>query len=46
MNSRNQWVLAVKERRGTNKASVALANENARIAWALVANDTCYQKAV
>ena len=45
-NARNHWVLDIKERRGNNRASVALANKNARIAWALVANNTSYQRAI
>jgi transposase len=36
---RSQWVQALIERRGTNRAVVALANKNARIAWVLLATD-------
>jgi transposase len=36
---RRQWVHALIERRGTNRAVVALANKNARIAWVLLATD-------
>lgn len=41
---KSRWLKELKERRGYNKASVALANKNARIAWALVANGSQYQK--
>ena len=33
-----KWVMAVKERRGHNRAVVALANKMARIIWALLRN--------
>ena len=32
----SQWVNAVRERRGANVAAVAVANKNARMAWALL----------
>lgn len=32
----SRWINALKERRGANKASVALANKNARVIWALL----------
>lgn len=35
---KNQWLLALKERRGYNKAAVALANKNARRIWATLSN--------
>lgn len=41
---RSRWLKQLKERRGFNKACVALANKNARVVWALVANNTYYQK--
>lgn len=41
---RNQWVADKKYRRGHNKASVALANKNARIIWAIMAKGECYRK--
>jgi hypothetical protein len=41
----SRWALAVAARRGTNVASVALANKLARIAWALLARDRTYQAA-
>jgi len=47
---RSQWVNQLVERRGMNRAAVALANKNARIVWALMARqekykETCYTKA-
>lgn len=39
----NQWVNQLKERRGFNKAAVAVANKNARIIWSMLRNDTEYQ---
>lgn len=38
-----QWVLGLVERRGYNKATVALANKMARIGWAVVARSERYQ---
>lgn len=40
---KSQWVLAVKARRGHNKALVALAAKHARIIWAMLVNGTGYQ---
>jgi len=40
----SKWVLKLWERRGFNKACVALANKNARILWALMAYDTEYKQ--
>ena len=37
------WLMGVVDRRGTNRACVALANKNARILWALMAQGTDYQ---
>ena len=37
------WIRGLKERRGYNKACVAVANKNARILWALMAHGACYQ---
>lgn len=42
---KSRWVLAVKERRGFNKAAVALAAKHARIIWALLAHGGDYQVA-
>ncbi len=39
---RSQWVRALLARRGTNRAVVALANKNARIAWVLLTTDQVY----
>lgn len=39
------WVLAVQERRGKNKAIVALAAKLARIAWRILSSATSFQKA-
>jgi len=37
------WALHVHDRRGHNRATVALANKIARIAWAVWSKDTLYQ---
>lgn len=42
---RSAWISAIKHRRGTNKACVALANKNARIVWAVLRNCVAYKKA-
>jgi len=39
---RSRWVRALIERRGMNRAVVALANKNARIAWVLLVTDQVY----
>ena len=39
---RNQWAAAVSERRGRNIAAVAVANRNARTAWALIAGESAF----
>jgi len=39
----NQWVRNLLERRGKNKAAVALAAKLARIAWAMMARGTSFQ---
>jgi transposase len=39
---RSQWLRALMQRRGTNRAMVALANNNARMAWVLLATDHVY----
>ncbi|MEP0001170.1 MULTISPECIES: IS110 family transposase [Marinobacter] len=38
----NDWVVQLKERRGFNKATVAVANKNARIIWSILRNKTNY----
>jgi transposase len=40
---RSRWLKALVERRGKNRAAVALANKNARIAWALLAHNQEYR---
>jgi len=45
-NRLSQWVEDKKIHRGFNKASVALANKNARIIWAIMATGECYKKPV
>jgi transposase len=42
---RSKWVADKKQRCGYNKASVAVANKNARIIWAVLATGECYRKA-
>jgi transposase len=37
----NSWLNRMLERRNKNIVAVALANKNARIVWALLANDDC-----
>ncbi len=39
---RSQWLRALIQRRGPNRAVVALANKNARIAWVLLVTDQVY----
>ena len=43
--SRSQWIADKQKRLGTAKASVALANKNARIIWAVLAKDEPYRRA-
>ncbi len=40
---RSQWLRVLMQRRGTNRAVVALANKNARMAWGLLATDQVYR---
>jgi transposase len=40
------WALKLKEKRGYNKAVVALANKNARIIWAVMNGSEGYKMAV
>jgi transposase len=42
--ARSCWINQLKQRCGMNKACVALANKNARIAWALMATGDRYHK--
>ena len=39
---RNQWIGNIKQRRGENISNVAVANKNARTAWALLTNKQNY----
>lgn len=39
----SQWINRLREERGINKATVALANKMARIGWAILRNNTSYQ---
>lgn len=43
---RHVWLNALHARRGIQRTCVALANKNARIAWALVAHGEAYEKGV
>jgi len=40
---RNKWINQLDQRRGKNISAVAVANKNARIAWALLTNQTTFQ---
>lgn len=42
---KNDWIKGLIERRGSNKATVALANKNVRITWALMVKGSQYQPA-
>ena len=42
---RSLWIEQLKNRRGMNKAIVAVANKNARIIWALLAKNERYREA-
>jgi transposase len=39
---RSQWLRALMQRRGANRAVVTLANKDARIAWVLLTTDQVY----
>ena len=41
--TQGRWLCALKRRKGTNVAAVALANNNARVIWALLAHDEVYR---
>ena len=43
--ARNDWLTELMERRGPNRASVALANKTARIVWSMLAHGTQYKMA-
>jgi transposase len=42
---RNQWIKELDQRRGKNITAVAVANKNARIAWAVLSRKENYQVA-
>lgn len=42
---RSRWAQSLVERRGMNRAAVALANKNARIVWVLLARGEVYRPA-
>jgi transposase len=42
---RNLWISELDQRRGKNISAVAVANKNARIAWALLTKKQCYEPA-
>jgi transposase len=43
---RSRWLGKLRQRRHPNIAAVALANKNARIAWALLSNGETYDPAL
>ena len=43
--ARSRWIISLEQRRGKNIATVAIANKNARIAWALLTSNAEYRKA-
>ncbi len=43
---RNLWINELDQRRGKNISAVAVANKNARIAWALLSKKECYKSIV
>ena len=42
----SRWAQALLQRRGHNKACVAVANKMARIAWVIMAKDESYRVAI
>lgn len=42
---RSRWLVSLRRRRHPNVAAVALANKNARIAWAMLAGNVVYEPA-
>ncbi len=42
--TQGRWLCALKHRKGTHVAAVALANNNARVIWALLAHDEEYRQ--
>jgi transposase len=43
--ARSRWIMSLEQRRGKNIAAVAIANKNARIAWALLTSNAEYRNA-
>ena len=43
--ARSQWLRAICDRRGMNRAVVARANKTARIVWAVLAKGEAYKEA-
>lgn len=43
---KSRWLVSLKKRRGVNRTSVALANKNARVLWALMAKNEQYLQPV
>lgn len=41
---RSEWICKLEERRGKNRAAVAVANKNARTAWVLLSKKVTYEK--
>lgn len=39
----SRWINRIRERRGYNKAAVAMANKMARMGWAVLRYNTCYE---
>ncbi|HYQ91176.1 MAG TPA: hypothetical protein VES89_03640 [Candidatus Competibacteraceae bacterium] len=44
--ARRAWIHGLRERRGTKVAAVALANQQARMLWARLAQHDAYRSAV
>jgi transposase len=44
--TQGRWLCTLTHRKGTNVAAVALANNNARVIWALLAYDEAYRPPV
>ena len=42
----SRWINRIREKRGWNKAVVALANKMARIGWAILRYNTCYEPSI
>jgi transposase len=43
--ARSRWIVSLAQRRGKNIATVAIANKNARLAWASLTREAEYRKA-